>query len=138
MKKIFYIFWFFSFLTTITNAANFNWTKYSIDEDETKEWYYDKKSILKVGSYKFYWILANNLKNIEDDEYSIIGHHMVNCDTFETKWITYTGYNSPMGRGGVTMDFIIPEDMPEAFKWEYFDPVDTIYGGLMDIVCKTR
>jgi len=138
MKKIFYIFLFFSFLTTITNAANFNWTKYSIDEDETKEWYYDKKSILKVGSYKFYWILANNLKNIEDDEYSIIGHHMVNCDTFETKWITYTGYNSPMGRGGVTMDFIIPEDMPEAFKWEYFDPVDTIYGGLMDIVCKTR
>ena len=138
MKKIFLIFIFFIFFTTIANTASFNWTKYNNDVDGTTEWYYDKKSILKVGSYKFYWILTNNLGDIKDGEYSTINHHMVNCDTFETKWITYTGFNSPMGRGGVTVDFIIPEDVPEAFKWEYFDPVDTIYGGLMDIVCKTR
>ena len=84
MKKIFFIFIFFSFLTTITNAANFNWTKYNTDIDGTTEWYYDKKSILKVGSYKFYWVLTNNLADIKDGEYSTINHHMVNCDTFET------------------------------------------------------
>ena len=138
MKKLFFFLIIFNLLSPNLNAATFNWTKFNITEEEDTEWFYDKKTILKVGSYRFYWILTNYLKNIEDNVYSVIGHHMVNCGTNESKWITYTSFNSPMGRGTVDMDVVIPVVAPDSFKWDYFSPSETIYGGMLKEICSYR
>ena len=138
MKKLFLFLVIFNLLSVNLNAATFNWTKFNITEEEDTEWFYDKKTILKVGSYRFYWILTNYLKNIEGNVYSVIGHHMVNCGTNESKWITYTSFNSPMGRGTVDMDVVIPAVAPENFKWDYFSPDETIYGGMLKEICSYR
>ena len=138
MKKLFVFLIFFNLLSVNLNAATFNWTKFNITEEEDTEWFYDKKTILKVGSYRFYWTLTNYLKNIQDNVYSVVGHHMVNCGTNESKWITYTSFNSPMGRGTVDMDVVIPAVAPEKFKWNYFSPDETIYGGMLKEICSYR
>jgi hypothetical protein len=135
MKKIFFMSSIFLFLSFNLHAANFNWTKYNITVTEESEWYYDRQTILKVGNYRFYWTLTDYLKDIKDDVYSVVGHHMVNCKTNETKWITYTSFKSPMGRGIVGLDIVIPEVAPESFRWDYFSPEDTIYGGMLKEIC---
>ena len=135
MKKIFFI-----VIVLITFSSNafsqvFNWHKYNITANNDTEIYYDEKTIFQVGSYKFYWVLTNFLKNVEGDNFSSIGHHMVNCKTNETKWITYTSFKSPMGRGIADLDIVIPEVAPESFRWDYFSPEDTIYGGMLKEIC---
>ncbi|MDC1170063.1 hypothetical protein OAT35_01680 [Candidatus Pelagibacter sp.] len=135
MKKLFLFLIIFNLLSVNLNAATFNWTKFNITEEGDTEWFYDKKTILKVGSYRFYWTLTNYLKNIQDNVYSVIGHHMVNCGTNESKWITYTSFTSPMGRGTVDMDVVIPAVAPDNFKWDYFSPDETIYGGMLKEIC---
>ena len=136
MKKhiLFIILLYFLFSSKVY-AASFKWTSVGINEGDT-EWFYDRKTVFKVGDYRYYWILANYLKNIEDDIFSVIGHHMVNCTTQETKWITYTSYNSPMGRGEMIDSWIIPEIDLEYFQWEYWDYETSIYGQLIKEVCE--
>lgn len=138
MKRFFYSLIFFIFFTSTVNAASFNWTKHDVTVDGSFELYYDKKTILKVGSYKYFWTLRNNLKDIQDDEYSTITHRMVNCETLEAKWISYTSYNSSMGRGDFITDFIVPEELPDIFKWNYYDPDNTIYGAMLDEICNIK
>ena len=116
-------------------AASFNWKSVGLNDADT-EWYYDRKTVFEVDNYRYYWILANYLKDIEDDVFSVIGHHMVNCKTQESRWITYTSYNRPMGRGEVLDSWVIPEIDMNYFKWEYFDENNTIYGKLMKEVCE--
>ena len=116
-------------------AASFNWKSVGLNDADT-EWYYDRKTVFEVDNYRYYWILANYLKDIEDDVFSVIGHHMVNCKTQESRWITYTSYNRPMGRGEVLDSWVIPEIDINYFKWEYFDENNTIYGKLMREVCE--
>ena len=99
--------------------------------------YYDKKSVRKVGSYKFYWQLADYVKDYDDDK-SVITHSMVNCDTYEMRWITYTGYSGHMGRGKMNFESIVPESDITYFKWEYFDPETTVQGLITEKVCDTR
>ena len=118
-------------------AANFNWTKVATTDDNASEWYYDKKTVFQVGDHKYYWILTNYLKDIEDNIFSVVGHHMVNCKTNETRWISYAGYDRPMGRGNIVDTYIIPEIALEYFEWKYFDP-KTTYGVLLKKVCNTR
>ena len=136
MKKILavlFIFLFFNFGNLF--AASFNWKSVGLNDSDT-EWYYDRKTVFEVDNYRYYWILANYLKDIEDDVFSVIGHHMVNCKTQESRWITYTSYNRPMGRGEVLDSWVIPEIDVNYFKWEYFDENNSIYGKLMKEVCE--
>ena len=125
-------------MTNISYGASFKWKKISNNQDTSTEWYYDRSSVKKAGEYRYYWILANYLKNIEDNIFSVIGYHMVNCNTYETRWITYTGYNRLMGRGNVVDDYVIPEISLEYFEWKYFNPEQTIYGSLLKEVCREK
>ena len=140
MKRILSTIFIFLFLFLFLNvgnlfAASFNWKSVGLSDADT-EWYYDRKTVFEVDDYRYYWILANYLKDIEDDVFSVIGHHMVNCQTQESRWITYTSYNRPMGRGEVLDNWVIPEIDMNYFKWEYFDENNTIYGRLMKEVCE--
>ena len=136
MNKIIYAFFILTFSIVNTHSASFNWKKIGTNGENDTDWYYDPKTAIKVGNYRYYWTLANFLSNIEDDIYSSIGHHMVNCSTYESKFITYSGYNSPMGRGDLVYDYIIPEESLEYFYWIYADPKEDIYGVLLKEVCK--
>ena len=63
---------------------------------------------------------------------------MANCNTSEVKMITFTIYDAPMARGNVIYDFIEPEETPEKFLWEYYDPKESLYGEMLEEICKIR
>ena len=127
-----------SSFNNISYGATFKWKKIANTQDDSSEWFYDRSSVKKVGEYRYYWILSNYLKNIEDNVFSVIGYHMVNCNTYESRWITYTGYDRLMGRGNVVDDYVIPAISLEYFEWQYFHPEQTIYGSLMKEVCREK
>ncbi len=127
-----------SSFNNISYGATFKWKKVGTTQDDSSEWHYDKSSVRKVGEYRYYWILTNYLKDIEDNIFSVIGYHMVNCNTYESKWISYTGYNRLMGRGNIVDDYIIPEIGVEFFQLRYFDPEQTVYGSLLKEVCREK
>lgn len=137
MKKLLTFIIIFTSISLSSNAASFNWTKHDVAIDDSIELYYDKKSIFQVGSYKYYWVLANFLKEVQDNNLSMIGHHMANCETNEMKMITMVTYDRPMGRGNVNYDYISPEEDPDGFVWEYYDP-NVMYGDMIKKICKIR
>ena len=101
------------------------------------QWYYDKKSVFKVGNYKFFWQLVNYNERKDGIE-SVIFHAMVNCDNYETRWLTNTSYSRKMGKGRIVMEFIVPEDIPEEFDWTYYHPKNTTQGIVLKKVCELR
>ena len=138
MKKLFLLLIILNLFSANLNAATFNWFKHNILEDDSMEIYYDKKTVLEVGSYKYFWTLANFLKDVQNDMYSSISHNMANCDTNEVKIITFTIYDAPMARGNVLLNWVSPEEDPDEFVWEYYHPKDTIFGEMVDEICKIR
>ena len=128
-------------ITSVINTshgATFKWEKVGTTEDDSSEWYYDKSSVKKDSEYRYYWILTNYLKDIEDNIFSVQGFHMVNCNTYESRWITYTGYDRLMGRGNVVDTYVIPEIALDYFEWKYFHPEKTLYGNLLEKVCREK
>ena len=121
--------------SSISFAANFNWT--GAARSESSVWYYDKKSVFKVGNYKFFWQLVNYNERKDGIE-SVIFHAMVNCDNYETRWLTNTSYSRKMGKGRIVMEFIVPEDIPEEFDWTYYHPKNTTQGIVLKKVCELR
>ncbi len=126
------------FFSNISFGASLQWKKVATTNDDTSEWYYDKKTVVKVGEYRYYWILTNYLRDIEDNIFSVIGYHMVNCNSYESRWMTYTGFDRPMGRGNVVDDYVIPAISLDFFEWKYFHPENTTYGTLLKQVCRER
>ena len=126
------------FISNTSYGATFKWEKVNNTIDDTSEWYYDKSSVKKDGEYRYYWILTNYLKDIEDNIFSVKGFHMVNCNTYESRWITYTGYDRLMGRGNAVDSYVIPEISLDYFDWQYFHPENTVYGALLKKVCRER
>ena len=137
MKRIILVLVVILISTNTLHAANFKWTKIVTTADGATEFYIDKNSVFKVGSYKFYWQLANYVKDYDEDK-SVISHSMVNCDTYEMRWITYTGYAGHMGKGTTTFESIVPETDVKYFEWDYFDPETTSQGAVLKKVCKSR
>lgn len=138
MKKLFFISFLFTIFSFHSIAATFNWTKFDVTKDQDTELYYDEATIFKVGSYKFYWVLSNYLKNIENNTRSFISHHMANCKTNEVKMISWTFFDGQMGKGNIQFDFIDPEEYPEKFIWNYYEPKKTIYGDMLKNICNLK
>ena len=138
VKKFVLAIFFIIFFSNISFGANFKWTFVGKTGDSSSAWYYEKKSVFKVGDYRYYWIMSDYLKDVTDGISSVIGLHMVNCKTYESKWMTYSGYNLPMGKGRVVSEYVIPVISPEDFRWRYFNPTNTVYGSLLKKVCNER
>tara|TARA_B100000029_G_C17540322_1_gene946430 strand:- start:101 stop:532 length:432 start_codon:yes stop_codon:yes gene_type:complete len=132
-----------SLLIVLSNslyAAKFNWEKIVETNDDATHFYIDRKTIFKVGNYKYFWALSNYLISDPDDgpEKSVVNHFIVNCNSYELKTITFTSYLQHMGRGEVSLDFILPEAEVDEFKWHKFDPKKHAFGYLIDEVCNSR
>ena len=134
-KKIFIILMVCSFSMNISFAASFNWTKVTKAKDGSFEFYYDKKTVFKVGQNTYFWQMTNNLKNIEDNVYSSITHNMANCETYEVKALIYSSYERPMGRGMLSMEAVVPADFPDYFEWVYYDKETTVQGEVLNEIC---
>lgn len=135
LKKIFIILLMSFFVTNISFAASFNWTKVTKAKDGSFEFYSDKKTVFKVGQNTYFWQMTNNLKNIEDNVYSSITHNMANCETYEVKVLIYSSYERPMGRGMLSMEAVVPADFPDYFEWVYYDKETTVQGEVLNEIC---
>jgi|SRR6056300_306238 len=135
LKKILIILLMSFFVTNISFAASFNWTKVTKAKDGSFEFYYDKKTVFKVGQNTYFWQMTNNLKNIEDNVYSSITHNMANCETYEVKALIYSSYERPMGRGMLSMEAVVPADFPDYFEWVYYDKETTVQGEVLNEIC---
>jgi len=117
-------------------AAEFGWSKVVTNISKDTTFYFDKKTIFKVGNYKYYWMLSDYIIPFEDVK-STITHNVVNCRTFNNKTIIYTSYTGHMGKGKVDLDFILAEDTPDhpMAKWKFLSE-DTSHGLVLRKVCR--
>tara|TARA_B100001123_G_C15003749_1_gene904588 strand:- start:359 stop:775 length:417 start_codon:yes stop_codon:yes gene_type:complete len=136
MKKI-YIAVIIILISSINlQAASFNWKKIATTEDSKSIIYLDKKTVYKVGNYKYFWLLTDYIAPSDDPEKSVITHIMVNCDTFESRPITFTTFTENMARGEIDYDVIVPESNISFFEWRKYDTETTVHGMVLEIVCR--
>ena len=136
MKKIFIAIIISLISSQTLQAANFNWKKIVKTESGESVHYIDTKTVYKVGSYKFFWLLTDYIIPGDDPENSVITHVMVNCGTMESRPITFTSFVGNMGRDEIDMEFILPEANMDYFQWIKYDPKENAHGVVLEKVCK--
>ena len=138
MKKIYIAAIIILISSKTLQAASFNWKKIVTTIDGESTMYIDKKSVYKVGNYKYFWLLTDYIAPSDDPEKSVITHVMVNCNTFESRPITFTSFIENMARGEIDYHSIVPESDVDFFKWEKYDTEKTSHGRVLKEVCKSR
>ena len=136
MKRIILVLVVILISTNTLHAANFKWTKIETSDDGEMTVYVDKKTVFRVGSYKYFWLLSDYPNPSEDPEKSVITYMMVNCSTYESRPITFTGFSENMGKGEIEMDIVVPEEDISYFEWTKWDTKKTIHGLMLTKVCK--
>ena len=137
MKRIILVLVVILISTNTLHAAKFNWKKISTNAGDGSIFYLDKNTTYKVGGYVYYWMLADYFDDDDADVQSSITHNMVKCNTFENKYITFTGFTEHRGKGDISLDFdfIVPEAVPDVFVWNKF-PKNSTHGLVLKEVCK--
>ena len=130
MKRIILVLVVILISTNTLHAANFKWSKIVNTKNKTMTLYVDKKTVFRVGSYKYFWLLT------DDPKESVITYMMVNCSTYESRPITFTGFSENMGKGEIEMDVVVPEEDISYFEWRKWDTKKTIHGIMLAKVCK--
>jgi len=133
MKRLIFSLIIILLFTNTLHAAKFNWEKISTAEDGSV-FYLDKKTSFKVGGYTYYWMLTN-VYDGKSNWKSSITHNIANCRTNENKYITITTFAGYGGKGKIIVDAIVPEEVPELFKWDYFRKEST-QGAVLEEACK--
>ncbi|MDA9663763.1 hypothetical protein N9T25_00660 [Candidatus Pelagibacter sp.] len=121
--------------TNILHAAKFNWKKISTNTDDDI-FYLDKNTVYRIGDYIYYWMLVDYYET-SDEVHSTITHNMVKCNTLENRPISFAGFTKKKGRGEpiTGLDFIVPEEVPDMFKWDKYLKKST-HGILLVEVCR--
>ena len=136
MKRIILVLVVILISTNTLHAAKFKWSKIVNSKDKTMTIYVDKKTVFKVGGYKYFWLLTDYTVQSDDPEKSVITYIMVNCSTYESRPITFTGFSENMGKGEIEMDVVVPEEDISYFEWTKWDTKKTIHGIMLAKVCK--
>ena len=136
MKRIILVLVVILISTNTLHAANFKWTKINTSENGEMTIYVDKKTVFRVGSYKYFWLLSDYPNPSEDPEKSVITYMMVNCSTYESRPITFTGFSENMGKGEIEMDVVVPEEDISYFEWKKWDTKNSSHGFALKKVCK--
>ena len=136
MKRIILVLVVILISTNTLHAANFKWAKIETTDDGEMTVYVDKKTVFRVGSYKYFWLLSDYPNPSEDPEKSVITYMMVNCSTYESRPITFTGFSENMGKGEIEMDVVVPEKDISYFEWKKWDTKNSSHGFALKKVCK--
>ena len=136
MKRIILVLVVILISTNTLHAANFKWSKIVNTENKTMTLYVDKKTVFRVGSYKYFWLLSDYTVSSDDPEKSVITYIMVNCSTYESRPITFTSFTENMGKGEIDLDFIVPEQEISYFEWKKWDTKNSSHGFALKKVCK--
>ena len=136
MKRIILVLVVILISTNTLHAANFKWTKIETTDDGEMTVYVDKKTVFRVGSYKYFWLLSDYPNPSEDPEKSVITYMMVNCSTYESRPITFTSFTENMAKGEIDLDIIVPEEDISYFEWKKWHTKNTSHGFTLEKVCK--
>ena len=136
MKRIILVLVVILISTNTLHAANFKWTKIETSDDGEMTVYVDKKTVFRVGSYKYFWLLSDYPNPSEDPEKSVITYMMVNCSTYESRPITFTSFTENMAKGEIDLDIIVPEKDISYFEWKKWHTKNTSHGFTLEKVCK--
>ena len=136
MKRIILVLVVILISTNALHAANFKWSKIVNTENKTMTLYVDKKTVFRVGSYKYFWLLTDYTVQSDDPEKSVITYIMVNCSTYESRPITFTSFTENMAKGEIDLDIIVPEENISYFEWKKWHTKNTSHGFTLEKVCK--
>ena len=136
MKRIILVLVVILISTNTLHAAKFKWSKIVNSKDKTMTIYVDKKTVFKVGGYKYFWLLTDYTVQSDDPEKSVITYIMVNCSTYESRPITFTSFTENMAKGEIDLDFIVPEEDISYFEWKKWHTKNTSHGFTLEKVCK--
>ena len=136
MKRIILVLVVILISTNTLHAAKFKWSKIVNSEDKTMTIYVDKKTVFRVGSYKYFWLLTDYIDPSDDPVKSVITQVMVNCSAYESRPITFTSFTGNMGKGEIISDFIVPEEDISYFEWKKWHTKNTSHGFTLEKVCK--
>ncbi|MDA9646391.1 hypothetical protein N9S92_01360 [Candidatus Pelagibacter sp.] len=123
--------------TNILHAAKFKWKKISTNTEDDI-FYLDKNTVYRIGDYIYYWMLVDYYEAV-DELQSTITHNMVKCNTLENRPISFAGFTKKKGRGETMtgVNFIVPEEVPDMFKWDKYTKKST-HGAVLEEVCKIK
>ena len=68
MKRIILVLVVILISTNTLHAANFKWSKIVNTKNKTMTLYVDKKTVFRVGSYKYFWLLTDYTVQSDDPE----------------------------------------------------------------------
>ena len=74
-----------------------------MNPSKTAEFYIDKKSVIKIDNYIYYWSLGNLLKPFEDapDLKSSISYNKLDCNDMGYQTIIFIAFAGNMGNGEI-------------------------------------
>ena len=84
-------------------AANFNWSGKMTNPTKSAEFYIDKKSVIKINNYIYYWSLGNIIKTLEDapELKSSISYNKLDCNDMGYQTIIFIAFTGNMGNGEI-------------------------------------
>ncbi len=116
MKKIILVVVVILISTNTVHANKFKWTDGRESDDGSSEFFYDKKSVIKIDNYIYYWSMANYyiLKEGDDPNIkSVISYHRVDCNDMGYQIIIFSAHGDYNGRGKTIYHFIDPDTEEE-------------------------
>ena len=115
-------------------AAKFNWTEKMLNPTRTVEFYIDKKSVIKIDNYIYYWSLGNILKTLEDapDLKSSISLNKLDCNDMGYQTIIFIAFTGNMGTGEIIFH---DSENPDKEEDKRFDGKSSVAYKLHDKLC---
>ncbi len=134
MKKL------FSFIISIliycnfSYAYDFNWSNKMINPTKTAEFYIDKKSVIKIDNYIYYWSLGNILKTLEEapELKSSISYNKLDCNDMGYQTIIFIAFAGNMGNGKIIFH---DSENPDKEEDKRFDGKSSVAYKLHDKLC---
>ena len=134
MKKLFSFLILILIYCNISYANNFNWSEKMTNPTKTAEFYIDKKSVIKINNYIYYWSLGNILKTLEDapNLKSSISYNKVDCNDMGYQTVIFIAFTGNMGNGEIIFH---DSENPDKEEDKRFDPESSVAYRLHDKLC---
>ena len=125
MKQIIFSIITFLVFTNSIYAAKFNWSEKMITPNKSAEFYIDKKSVIKINNYIYYWSLGNIVKTLEEapELKSSISYNKVDCNDMGYQTIIFIAFTGNMGNGEIIFH---DSENPDKEKDKRYDPKSSV------------